>query len=604
MASTIIGAVARGYTSQTILKQIAKKYPQHAQKIENALSAGYAADTILKYISDTDNKYDKDQFLTEHEQTIRNDEERRKRNALGLVGALGTTGALAAGIYAYSTRNRPQVLPAQQRRPPPTQQQPIIDITPRGPGGGSPQLTPPAQRLGYNAPKPQPPSPQGPNPNLPQAPQPRQAPQRNPEQSVSVIKNMREDARLENIVRSGHDIATATMIAKHLLPKSKVAVLEKLPGGLEGVIQDYTQYIEAQPPAVRQQMPMQAQQQAQLPQIQEASQQLQREPEQRAQIPQEQIQQQSEAVQPISQIYQEMETPDIRQRTQQAAFAGEQPKPIESYAMRKESFHVPNYHYAGESKKDFDNRKILFDAANKAAEAITKGMDFTDFPVNKEAVYSSAADVLRFLAGIPNVLNAALDEEEKQELSDSLISEDKMTERMRPSEGERNIHGAQMTPNLIWNLLQSVEPRLSNMERMPSIKGHQMAPGGKMGTAELRRFLTHNVYDVLSGKTVSSELANVIGKVSDATSKLDLMIQAASAGNMRRMIEYMEELDNDHESFLELMNSITDEELEMRSLTPKGQEEKKAKEKEQKKGDISYKAAEKRKKKSTELMQE
>lgn len=649
MASVITNAILHGYTSRTILGQIARQYPKHANKINNALSLGYTAETILKHISDSKNEYNEDDYLTSHEKTMRNDKTRRKKNALGLLGALGTAGAAAAGGYAYATRNRPQVLPAPPRRPPPQARGQTINITPGRPGGGQPQLRGPQDRLG--PPTQQRPGPQRPGtpPASPNAPK-NQPVQRTPQQNVNIIQNMREEGLIKSALEIG-SIPTAALVIKNLMPKAKFALLDKLPGGIEQVLQDYAVHLH-QPPETRGQQQPQAQPQRQAQQQQRPTQTLDKpednltrpfaemgkgisenfysqalealkggqtsivgnvkdpllmaakpnfdnglikdeddlkkfadfyyakQDEQKNQ-PQIEQQPQEQAQDQIQQRPQPTQQSGVNDRVREAAFGKEKPKTMESYAQRAESFHVPNYHYAGESKKEFDNRKILYDAANKAAKAISEGKDFTDFmkttgkfdPESKGQIYSTAADVLRFLAGIPNVYNAVLDEDEKQELSDSLIAQGSMSEGQRPTEGERNVHGAQLTPNLIWNLLQSVEPRLTTMERPKSIKGHQMSPGGKMGSAELRRFLNHNVYGILSGKTVSSELAGIIEKVSQATSMMDSMIQAARAGNLRKMDEYMEKL-MDMEFFKEVMG----EELDIRSPEQIENEEKLAKE--------------------------
>ncbi len=111
-----------------------------------------------------------------------------------------------------------------------------------------------------------------------------------------------------------------------------------------------------------------------------------------------------------------------------------------------------------------------------------------------------------------------------------------------------------MTPNLVWNLILNVEPKIAKMKKLPALKGSQNSPGKKMGTTELRRFLTHSIYGVLSGKNVSPDLSDKIAKISKASEHLDVIVKAAKDGNRRAMEAEMEKIVKDDAYFMELMS--------------------------------------------------
>lgn len=512
MSSAILSAISSGYPSRVILDYLVKKYPKHAGKIRTAEAAGYTSDQILRKISGDKDNSDDEKYLTEHERTQKNDASNKKKAYLQAIGALGTAGAVAAGAYGLATSGRSirpnEVLPPERNR---SQQ-----------GIGTQQR----KGIGYNQPtrpreqrEPSPRFPSGQGPISPPAP-------RNPEKNIDLIRNMREDTRVENILKGVPDIATAIQVLKKVIPRSKVALLEKAEGGFEQAIQDYAEHIQNNPPAIKERsQPPQKQPKQEVPQLLE----------EQGKIPQMQAQEQE---------FPKEELRPIQERTLEAALgATKQEIPETKPELKKENFNIPNYRYAGEPHEEFKNREILFSAVNKAAKAISEGKSFLDYPFNKEAQYSTASDVLRFIGGIPNVYNALLDDEEKQELSQGLLGS--FGPEKGSIKGEGNIYGAQLTPNLIWNLLLSVEPKLSKIEKPSSVKGYKMSPGKKMGSSEIRRFLNHAVYGVLSGKTVSTDLADKIEKISSASAHLDIIAKAAKDGNLRKMDMEMQKLMDD-----------------------------------------------------------
>lgn len=571
--ASIFTALAYGYPSRVILNRIAQHSPKLAQGIDTALAAGYTADMVLQRLDSGKSSGDKnEEYMTDHEKAQKAHRENNKKAYLTAIGALGTAGAIAAGGYALATRNRAvrpsAILPASQPQIPPPQG----PITLQG-GRRPPQLGLPGRpRPGLPAPTAGLPAPQQPIIPPPQPAQPRGNQQLTPntpqaqqfKQNVDLVHNLNEQTRFSNIVQQGHDPLTTAAILRQVIPKGKLAILEKSPGGLEQIVTDYLQYQQAQPPAVRERPQASAQAGIQPPAVQEqALQQLPEEqiqPEQAVQTaPMEQLEQVAQTEE-IAQSQMSPEYMEMPQRVSQAAFGPKKLRTMEEYApLKRGSFSVPNYHYKGESKEEFDNRKILFDAINKGAKALLEGKSFLDFPINKEAIkarggYSTAQDVLMFMAGIPNIYDPLLDDEEREELSNALLESGEMTTSgLAPTSGERNIHGAQLAPNLVWNLLLSVEPKISMMEKPPSIKGYKMAPGKKMGTTELRRFLTHSVYGALSGHTISNELADKIGKISRISDSLDVLAHASKAGNMRKIENEMEAMMDD-EYFLQIMS--------------------------------------------------
>src|SRR6185312_11457684 len=109
MASLIFNAVGRGYSARSILGAIGKRAPAYANAINTAYYTGYTAESILRSLANKmDGKsYDKDMFLTDREKTLRNYERNKTKAYTQAIGALGATGAIAAGAYALMQRNRP-----------------------------------------------------------------------------------------------------------------------------------------------------------------------------------------------------------------------------------------------------------------------------------------------------------------------------------------------------------------------------------------------------------------------------------------------------------------------------------------------------------------
>jgi hypothetical protein len=556
MASLVEKAIRSGFTSRQILNYVSQKYPNYAPAVNAAYHAGFTPENILrKIVKPESGETDNEDFLTEHERTIRNDKRNKRKAAQTAIGALGTAGAVAATAYGLSQRNSAiqpsEILPAEQKMLPPGSEGQTINAPPRrprGPGGGTQSMQAPKQ-LGYN---PQvSPAKSSSSPIKAASTIPSVAEFDEPSDIPEVRQLQRRNAEIKDMWQMAEKGKTGGK------PFLKVATKLVRTGDITDIntFGDFykwwnaTESQERGGPLVefekfrvqRRQMyePQEAQSQPQeQPQMQQMAEMPQQTPEQ---APIEQ-----EAVQPRI---------PINERIREAAF-GEHPelKPLVETSMQGKEFSIPTYRMPSESQEDFSTRKIINEAIKKTAKALQEGKNFLDLPISKEIVgkvgsYSTAEDVLRLMAGIPNVYDPLLDEEEKQELFTGLMeSGGKSVEGLRPTEGERDIYGAQMSPNLVWNMLLSVEPRLLDLKRAPAMKGIKK-PGQAMDTTAYRRYLTHSVYGVLSGKNISPELADKINKISNATSKMDVLVKAAQEGKFNAVLREMETMMNDEYFF-------------------------------------------------------
>lgn len=248
--AAILSAIGRGFTSNQIIRRLVNNYPKYSNAILSAQAAGYTANQILrKFHNDkTGHQLSEDAFLTEHEKSRKQDDKRKRNRALTVIGVLGTAGAIAAGAYHLANRGgavNPQVLPAIRQ--------------PQAP-----------RQLGYNAPlgigpisprsPNQPQVPKGPN-NSPQTPQPSLSPQeinkpapsaplkdalknqRDPLKSVELVKNLKLEPRFDLMMKQDYDNETIAQLLKMTMPKPAFLELNKVPGGLDSVVEDYKNYI-------------------------------------------------------------------------------------------------------------------------------------------------------------------------------------------------------------------------------------------------------------------------------------------------------------------------------------------------------------------------
>lgn len=595
--NAIIYAARAGYTPESILHALAEHNPKYKKPIQAALLANYTAESILDRLSEDM------PAATPHQRGKRNIQNARKEGVKNLAStALGIAG-VTYGLTKYAQAGqaiRPSQIFGQARRTPPP--------TPRGPQGGTinvpqpPGLPAPQGQL--PAPRGQPPgpqaprTPQGPRPGAPNALaqlpyNPQQAPtaraqppapnrpinaptvqqsgppiatpyEHNADYNVGLVKNLKLDKKLGTILGSGLTTAAAEQVIRDTFPRGTLAILDKAEGGLPQLIEDYQ--------SVLQRNQSRENKNAALKKFNERMRKglVERERERFDAEYGQDLQPELE-LEPVTEAprrepiveptvdesegeFQEVEPVDVK--VQQAVRGEGKLRPLEDYALRKEAFAIADYKKPGEDPGAFKERKIINDAIKKAAKMISEGGSFLDIlgamspeerkrvvvdEYRRDRAFSTAADVLRFLSGVPNVYDPLLNEQEKQELFDGLLETgDKTVEGLRPTPGEQNVYGAPMSPNLVWNMLLAIEPKLQHM-KIPRLTGFETPKDN----AKMKRMLSHQVYGVLSGKTISTELADKIERISQATSGIDAIIKAAKMGNQIAMEREMERLMDD-----------------------------------------------------------
>lgn len=636
MFAPIFNALGAGYTTHQVLNYISKRFPKYANYINNAALAGYAGNTILKSLNSEDNSDNADAYLTENEWLKRDNQRKRRKERLAVAGGIAGTAALAAGagslLASRGAINPTQIImPGGIPRPPPIPGA-TINVTPNpvnpNQGGGGianrrpVQLTNQQKQVTQQATSPISPAP----PISPTTKSSLITPaiitppyEHNPQKNIDLIKNINEEKRIGEVVKSGLEPIAVAQVLREILPKSKIAILDRATGGFDQAIIDFTEFKNSE----IQKAESQSARKRGLEGFNIKKSLAQKEKErfnehypktimppliQAQQIGSADLGIEDKVIPEILVPSKESERAikaaknlgsGDEQKVKQATFVQKELKPLSaSKRLDFKDFSIPNYKYSDESDEDFNNRKIIYGAIKKGANALMQGKSFLDFPVNEEAIkarggYSTAADVLRFMAGIPNIYDPLLDDAEKEELSNALLeSEQLRTEGLKPAaSGDRDIYGAQMTPNLVWNLLLSVEPRLASIEKPPSVKGYKMAKNGKMGTAELRRFLTHAVYGTLSGRTISTELSEKIGRISSAANSIDVLSNAAKLGKLEKMHEELNRIWNNDKELFDLMDFELDDFL----LTDEGKRLKLEKESANKKSDAAFQASETRK---------
>lgn len=616
MASLIINAIKQGFNSKQILQHIGKKYPHYANAINISQAAGFTPEKILKYLNEG-NAENSDGYLTSHERLRKADKRTQRNKGLAVLGTLGTVAAAGTTAYGLANANKAinptSILPALPQRRPSLQQRQLPQAQPRQnlpyrPGGPGPTPKQPPSGPGPQQP-PQTPMNRPPSPiippniiTLPQSStqnQPAIIPP-NPERSTKLIKTLGIGDRVEKVLKGGLGVTTAAQILRTMIPKNKLALLDKEEGGLEQIIKDYHQgMLETTRQGTLGKFNDKIKNKSLIDQELERLNKHHAEKNQEL-LPEKIVQSDASEIIPEAILPKEKleknESP-LNERISEIAYGEEKPKKLaESKELKSQRFSIPNYRYANEPISEYNNRKILYNAIDKGSKAILAGKSFLDFPVNSEGIkarggYSTAKDVLQFLTGLPSIYDPLLDEEERDELTIALMDTGAMTNpELAATAGKQNIHGANITPNLVWNLLLSVEPRLATMEKPPSVKGYKMAPGKKMGTSELRRFLTNSVYGVLSGRNISYELSDKINKISQAAASVDKIAKSAQDSNTRHMQEELDHIFKNDPQLLSMMYEEAEELYRKASITPELQEREEYKKTE----DLKYIAAKKR----------
>lgn len=243
MASVLFNAIGRGYQARTILGAIGRQSPKYSNFINNAYMAGYTGNAILSRIaSKADGKnYDPDMFLTEHEKVQNRDIDQKRKAAMTLAAAGGTAALVAGGAYALMKRNQavqPSAIlpPLKQQKQIGEKKQPLaIGYTPKQAQPAQPSPSQPTQPIPMPQQQPQPQA-------TSQAPAPQMAPDLT--KTFELLKGLKEDRRLSNLIDGGFDLATTTALFRAAAPKNVLSILEKADGGLEKVVDDYKRFLD------------------------------------------------------------------------------------------------------------------------------------------------------------------------------------------------------------------------------------------------------------------------------------------------------------------------------------------------------------------------
>lgn len=158
--------------------------------------------------------------------------------------------------------------------------------------------------------------------------------------------------------------------------------------------------------------------------------------------------------------------------------------------------------YKDLNPKEKEAFKIIDDAIDKTAKHLVSGKTFTDLlPMKEGSVVqlSTAEDVLRTLLGVPSKYNL-----------------------MTPEEQEEAFNTFQgITPNVIWNTISLIDPRIQKIDRPnPSPKG---AKAGKteMSPNDFRRFLAHSVIGMMEKNKDFGPRAKMIVSVVNMLDKFE-----------------------------------------------------------------------------------
>ncbi len=561
-------ALLNGYSAVSILQYLKNLSPVLKKKITQAEKIGHAPEKIIDFFSNQMESEFSSSYQTSNKIEGTKKKEYADKVKKGLALGLGTAalGAYAMGRQLTTTPTnltntgavRPSAIyPAQPRPLQMGHQTPRGLPAPQIPGGTQP----------INPQRPNTPRPNSPTPNAPVAIQPAppiQTPQVNAtppiqtapaiapniQKSVQVatgLNLMQHIQALRNNLKDPNANAIAGVLYNQF-PKEMAKLQKDVGKPMEEVIGDIVSTMPAiqEKPKVQPETPSKPEQL--LPQV-------------------------NYKPDAISKAEEKPKVSGI-------AFGAEPLKKLsEAKSLEKYSFSMPTYKFSDESEENYRNREIINSAIEKAAKALGEGKTFLDFPmpwgesettsktisrgprkgvtetetkIKDRFARSSAADVLRYLSGLPNVYSALLDDDEKEELNNSLEEEGYANLKAALPAGDGNIYGATMTPNLVWNMLLSVEPRLQNIKIPKSVKGYPKLSGDKMGTTELRRNLTHAVYGALSGKKITNKLADKINKISQVSNSIDVMAEASKQGKLNEMLKEQERLLEDDEYFFNL----------------------------------------------------
>jgi len=268
MLQIINQAMLSGFTASQILKFIAAKMPKLQSGIQQAEDAGFDADKILKFLSQkiphSKQAADKqinanDRYLSSIGLKTRAEKEQSRNKMLsgalqvgaGALGSYALSRAIPAGVSAVSGLLKPQshspISQMAAQQPPespilsPSPQQPPISPMPVGTGQN---LLSQAQSQTSQPPL------AGSSSTIPQPPTSTQVvnPQRDVNKSIELIKSSGQEATVKNLIEGGLPPSQIVDTLGVILGKKKLKELEKASGGLEQMIEDYSQSMQSNTP--------------------------------------------------------------------------------------------------------------------------------------------------------------------------------------------------------------------------------------------------------------------------------------------------------------------------------------------------------------------
>lgn len=244
MYDQVLKALSKGFSAQQILDYIVKKFPKQSSPIQKALAMGFTADQLVRYFGGgkkavnkwMDSTQNNEEINTEHARTQAQDiseQQSRNKTALGIGGvALGAAMTPLASSMASSALSRAAPTSIQKLAPEllpvPSNISPASSISnPSQPPVTGAQLQPIAANIAQS-------------PNIAQ-PIPAQ---RDPQKNIELIKNVKEDQRIGNLLSGGMSPKDIAAFIKKVSPKEVSKALESAEGGIEAAIEDFAQSMQ------------------------------------------------------------------------------------------------------------------------------------------------------------------------------------------------------------------------------------------------------------------------------------------------------------------------------------------------------------------------
>jgi len=186
---------------------------------------------------------------------------------------------------------------------------------------------------------------------------------------------------------------------------------------------------------------------------------------------------------------------ELIERVENAAFGKETPEKAPKTLKKPVKLENKYEDLTPEQKETYST---IDNAVKKTAEHLVGGKDFLDLlPTRKGELYSeknkkgivlsTAEDVLRHIAGVDSKYNL-LTPEEQEETFDTFTG---------------------LTPNLVWNTISLIDPKIQKITRPMSPKGSK-AGKEEMTPNDFRRFLGHGVFKAISILEQHDGRANMI----------------------------------------------------------------------------------------------